>query len=265
MNSELTILTKDQAALVDQVKASHIGVRRSYEHQIQYALICGMQLIALKSTCEHGEFIRLRETHLPDVSSSAAGRYMDFFHICQTKFPAVGNLKGSTLLLEKGDLPAHEKETVLKAVYEAAEGKTWTAFYRDLDLCRQPIPHAHHPIKPQSPDEIIAAQNEQADSLLRAAESALGLLLDDLQSRAGTLAQRVPVKRWKDILRVTIQFNKIVRPLTKRRLSPAEKKESTSQKRWDKLAAKSRAACLADGGDLLAEGPITSHSSHSSH
>ena len=98
-----SILTKDQAALVDDVKTYHAGVRRSYEHQIQYAFMAGLKLNALKDSCQHGEFMRLREAHLPELSKSSAIRYQEFFSLCQTKLPTVGNLKAGQLLLTDGD------------------------------------------------------------------------------------------------------------------------------------------------------------------
>ena len=149
-----SILTKDQAALVDDVKTYHAGVRRSYEHQIQYAFMAGLKLNALKDSCQHGEFMRLREAHLPELSKSSAIRYQEFFSLCQTKLPTVGNLKAGQLLLTDGDLPEKEKASVLKAVYEAADGKTWTAFYRDLNLVREKQPASHHPRNPNPKAEI---------------------------------------------------------------------------------------------------------------
>ena len=245
-----THLTADQAALVDHVKTYHQGVRQSYEHQVQYAFMAGLNLTALKDSCRHGEFIRLRETHLPELSSSAAYRYTEFFTLVNSQFPTVGNLVKDTLLLQNGDLPEHEKRVVLESVYTAADGKSWTAFYRDLNLVRDKQPAAHHPIKPLSPDETIAAENAQSAALVNAAALALQVLLLDLQSQTGHLAIRVPVKLWKEILRTTTQFNKLVRPLSKRKLSPAERKvqitptakaalNAAAKARWEDLKAAS--------------------------
>ena len=157
-----SILTKDQAALVDDVKTYHAGVRRSYEHQVQYAFMAGLKLTALKDSCPHGNskeangegFVALCARELPDISRSSAKRYMDFTNLLLEIKPSVGFIRGSNLLLENGDLPTKEKEAVLKAVYEAADGKTWTAFYRDLNLVREKQPASHHPRNPNPKAEI---------------------------------------------------------------------------------------------------------------
>lgn len=165
-----TILTRDQAALVDDIKTYHAGCRKAFEHQVQYAFMAGLKLLSLKESCPHGNskdsngagFNALCASELPDVSRSAAHRYMDFTNLLLEKCPTVGFIRESNLLLENGDLPSTEKESVLKAVYDAAEGKTWTAFYRDLDLCRKPEPHSYHP-PTKSPEHDVASKQFAAD------------------------------------------------------------------------------------------------------
>jgi hypothetical protein len=161
-SSALTILTKDQAALVDHVKQYHKGVYVSYEHQIQYAFMAGLKLTALKDSCPHGNakdaqgegFRALCASQLPELSRSVITRYLDFTRLLSEKMPAVGIIQNPALLLKNGDLPEKEKAAVLKAVYEAADGKTWTAFYRDLNLVRQKQDPAHHPRKDDPKAEI---------------------------------------------------------------------------------------------------------------
>ena len=183
-NSELTILTKDQATLVDQVKTYHAGVRQSYEHQVQYAFMAGLNLTALKDSCPHGNskeangegFVALCARELPDISRSSAKRYMDFTNLLLEIKPSVGFIRGSSLLLENGDLPTKEKEAVLKAVYEAADGKTWTAFYRDLNLVRQKKAPSHHPRNPDAKAEIDKPDPET--TFLHAVRTDLLMLID---------------------------------------------------------------------------------------
>jgi hypothetical protein len=255
-NSELTVLSADQAALVDHVKTYHKGVSISYEHQIQYAFMAGLTLTALKDSCPHGNakdanglgFTTLREQFLPELSHSAASRYMLFTKLVKEDNATVGIIRQSNLLLENGDLPPKEKAAILAAVYEAADGKSWTAFYRDLNLVREKQSASHHPIKPLSPADKIAAENADADAHIDTALYELAFLLMDLESKTGKLALRVHPHRWQDLLSATIRLNNLVRPLTKRKLSPADKKaeisdqaraalKSAASKRWETLKA----------------------------
>ena len=181
---DLTVLTKDQAVLVDQVKTYHKGVYVSYEHQIQYAFMAGLTLNALKDSCLHGNakeakglgFMAIREQFLPEISKSAASRYMDFTRLVQEDNATVGNIRPSNLLLENGDLPEKEKASVLKAVYEAADGKSWTAFYRDLNLVRQKKAPSHHPRNPDAKAEIDKPDPET--TFLHAVRTDLLMLID---------------------------------------------------------------------------------------
>ncbi len=159
---QTTVLTKDQATLIDQVKTYHAGVRKSYEHQVQYAFMAGLKLTAIKDSCPHGNakdakgegFRAICAAELPELSRSVISRYLDFTRLLTEKMPTVGIIPNSALLLKKGDLPEKEKERVLKAVYDAADGKSWTAFYRDLDLVRQKQAPAYHPRNPDAKAEI---------------------------------------------------------------------------------------------------------------
>lgn len=171
-DQSVSVLSADQAGLVDQIKAYHTGFHRSYEQQIKYAFLCGRQFRELKNSCGHGNakdcigFTKLCEAYLPEVSRSARHRYMDFVDLLEEKFPAMGNIRVPNLL-EQGELPERDKTQVLNAVHEVADGKTWTAFYRDLQLIRDKQPKQYHAPKPTSPDEQLAAAKKAADDAAR--------------------------------------------------------------------------------------------------
>lgn len=179
------VISATQAALVDEVKSYHAGCKASYEHQIQYAFMAGLKLNALKDSCLHGNaagakgkgFEALCAEFLPEISLTASARYRHFAKLVIEKNATVGFIRGSNLLLENGDLPEKEKQAVLKAVYEAADGKTWTAFYRDLDLCRQKKAAAYHP-PVSTPAEKESAAREGADHLARMLLADISLIMD---------------------------------------------------------------------------------------
>lgn len=166
------VLDPSQAAMVDTIKRCHAGVRRAYEDQVTYAFLCGLAIRHLQDTCTHGNsadseggFKTIREAFLPELSKSAAYRYLDFTKACIEKIPTVGIIQSPNLLLQNGELPADKKQVILDAVHEAADGKTWTAFYRDLKLIREPQPRTYHPPHSVTPDEAEAAMRKQADGL----------------------------------------------------------------------------------------------------
>lgn len=142
------VLTKDQAVLVDEVKVHHDGVRRSHENTIKHAFLAGVNLIALKDSVPHGNkngdgFMAIREKFLPDISRSGAQRYMEFVRLLESKLPTVGNIR--LQLMDGQELKEPEVKAVTDAVYEYADGKTWTAFYRDLNLSKQREKGGFHP------------------------------------------------------------------------------------------------------------------------
>lgn len=152
------ILSAPQAALIDEIKFHFNAVHRSHEAYIEHAFICGVKLHQLKASTQHGDFMPLREKYFSEISKSAAGRFMQFTDLLAAKFPAVGNLKQ----LAAGELAERDKKAVMKAVYEAADGKTWTAFYRDLNLSKQREKGGFHP----PTEELIAWLNKHHSHVL---------------------------------------------------------------------------------------------------
>jgi len=168
--SSVDLLTKDQAALVDDIKHHHDAFHRTYEQQMEHAVICGVRLLQLKDSVPHGNkngdspgFTAIREKHLPNLSSSAACRYMDFVRLLQPQISHGGDFR-NTLQLTEGDsrLAETQRKQVLKAVHDLADGKTFTAFYRDLGLVKHREKGGFHP----PTDDLIAWLQEHHTHVL---------------------------------------------------------------------------------------------------
>ena len=249
---------------VKRAKSYYAAIKDSADRMGAYGFLFGAELLALKESPmgEHGQWLKFTAENFPDIPHRTITWFMDATSklAAAANLPTVGNIK----LLSDGSLPKPVEKQILTAWHDVADGKSVTEFLRAIGAIREKQPHQHHPIKPLSPDEKIAAENAQADSLLCQASNALMLISNDLAGKHGILSTRIPTKRWKEFLRTCVSVTKAIRPLTKRKQSPAEKKESLAQKKWDKLAAKSRTACLT-GGSLLADGPIKPHPSQKSH
>ncbi len=160
----MEVLTKDQAALVDQIKAYHAAFEKSFGDQMGYAFLAGVSLNAAKESLPHGKFMEWRESHLPEIKERSAQRYMKFADQIRhgmSDLPTVGKLK----LLGNGDLNEKDKEKVLEAVHEIADGKTLTQLYRDLGVIREKKPAQHHPRKAVSPEDAVAAEARGREEL----------------------------------------------------------------------------------------------------
>ena len=213
------VLTKEQAALVDGIKAHHAGFKQAFEHQTQYAFLIGMKLEALKKTCKHGEFEELAAAVLPEVSRTVKHEFRNFFRLATTKCPALGHLRPEALTLTNGDLPEDQKQEVLKAVYEAAEGKTWTAFYRALGFIRALEEKKHHPVKITSEEKLeaeVKASRAFADDLLLSIRMFIGDAGDE-EHKFEHLRHCPPALR-EELLGEGIRLNDTLRELKCRKL-----------------------------------------------
>jgi len=135
------------------------------------------------------------------------------------------------------DFKWNAQEIKPKDLARGLEGKDIMDLYRAYDVIRDKKPKQHVAPRELSPEEKVAAENEQAAALVQAAQVAIQVLLTDLQSKTGTLVTRVQPKLWKDILRTTTQFNKLARAAAKRKQSPAEKKQENQAKAKALLSA----------------------------
>ncbi len=165
------------AAHTERIKVYHEGFQKAFSDQMGYAVLAGLELNRIKAALPHGEFMKWRAKHLPEIPHRSASRYMEF----QTKlathgqFPPVANLK----LLENGELSDKDKDKVIKSVHDIADGKTLTQLYRDLDMVREKKAPAHHPRKAVSPEEKVSAEKEQARGVMNACARPLATFLLD--------------------------------------------------------------------------------------
>jgi hypothetical protein len=252
MNSELTHLTKDQATRVDRAKSYWQSEIRSGRGVGIYAFMLGAELTTLKQSLKddasRGQWMTFRETHFPEIPHRTATERMALFSKLaeSANLPPAGNIK----LLGDGSIPKDYADKIAEAWCQHAEGKTITRFMRDTGVIREKQLPAHHPIKPRTPDEIIAAENAVHESALIDLENAVAYALNLLDG----MSKCIPTHRLKQHLRIAVSWTKAIRPLTKRKLSPAEKKDETKAKAKALLAAvTSCQAALADKSDLVAE------------
>lgn len=200
----MEVMSADHAARVNRIKQYEAACRNSFSAQMGYAFLTGVELNAAKEELPHGKFMEWRETFLPEIPERSAQRYMRFADQIRHSggFADSGKLK----LLGNGDLNEKDKEKVLEAVHEIADGKTLTQLYRDLGVIREKKHQVHTPRKPVTPEEQVESQNKAAEELANMyLLHAHNLTLDER-----VIALLKPMKK-QELLAAGIKVNDMVR------------------------------------------------------
>ena len=233
----------EAAAKLNQI---FTGIHILFLDATKKAVWLGLFLNAVKErgktdrSIPYGEFRAWAARNLPDLSYDSITTYM-----------TIGRGVIESGKLQITDYPSFAHDGQLPpGIEKLIEGKT----QRQLLLTFKGESSAghYHPPRELSPADKITAENQHAEALVNDAILSLNVLLMDLDSKTGRLATRVHPHLWKDLLSSTIRVNKHARNLSKRKLSPADKKQETAQKKWDALAAKSRQSLES----LLSDGPM---------
>jgi hypothetical protein len=266
MNSSIITLEPQASDLFAQVNALHQSNIGAAQKTAGNAIQIGFLLHQIKEKVGHGNFTQAMEDHAPGVSQQCCSNYMRLaverlvehrarLRLAETnppmeipqdgKLPTVGNLDSAPLPLPKNALPKDLMEQARKDVEEISwltvdtkpeeltnglSGKDLTELYRDYGIIRPKLPKTYNPPAPQTPEEVIAAENQHAEDLLSDAE----YQMNAIQMSLPMLTVRVAPKRWKEFLRNVVAVTKAIRPLTRRKADkPAKTKKTVGQ-----LAAK---------------------------
>lgn len=212
------------------------GVRYAIGRQMGYAYLAGAALNEAKTLCAHGEFGPWCKANLP-LTNGTTHRYMEFATQLQIKFPTVVNLKRGGLL-PAGELSTEGTDTVLRAVHEAADGRTLTQFYRDLGVIRPAQKQTHHDPRPISPEDQVKADIAAAEATGTHLAGDLVLLAEPTDE---TLAKMPDAVRAR-LLDACVAVGKRIRAM--RRVHPP-KKRTKSRKMSATTSARMRAIVCA--------------------
>lgn len=209
---------KDELKQLDELKECIIkcdeGCRKAFAAHVGYAFLAGIALNKAKALVPHGGFIKWQEAALADVCRSAAGCYMRFADAL-LQYPAVGkcatvaHLESDRLKLTAGELPEADKQEVLKAVHDVADGRTLTQMYRDLGVIRDPRdPNAN----PKKAPRKVTAEELHRMYLLAADEAMMSVIggIRSFQMATASLALVTPA-RWKEGLEAGLEFTALCR------------------------------------------------------
>jgi hypothetical protein len=208
--AETQVIPKETSERVERIKGYHAECLKAFGDQMGFAYLCGAELLLLKESTKHGEFGELKEQCFPDMPQRTVSRYLTFAEALQGKFATVANLKVERLQLTNGELPEKEKETILKAVHQVADGKTLTQLYRDLGVIREKKPQQHTPPKELSPDEKLEAELSQAEALVDGLAGEILLVME-----GGALGKVKPASR-KVLLDAAVRLTKALRGMKKK-------------------------------------------------
>lgn len=136
-NFQLDAASKD---LNERAKAYHEACLAGFKQQMGYAFLAGLVLTEIKASVKHGEFEDYCEAHLPEIKPSSRKRYMKFFELLSLQLPQKAHAVGFLPAAGKEGIPKETEQKILKAVYQAADGKTLTELYRDLGVIREKQP-----------------------------------------------------------------------------------------------------------------------------
>ncbi len=166
--NKLAMIDKEGADELDLLKVKIAqyddGFRRAYSQQMGYAFLAGLAVNRAKEILPQGKFIPwVEESKLNRMSANRYGRFVEALIEAH---PAVGKCNTAMLQISSGDgdvtkLSEEDQEQILKAVHDAADGKTLTEMYRDLGVIRQPKKQEYHPIR-QTPEEALEAEKQAA-------------------------------------------------------------------------------------------------------
>lgn len=161
-----------------RIQVYHENCIAAFSSQMGYALMCGIELNAVKESLPHGQFLKWREENIPQISNGSAGRYMAFATALQNQFPTVGDLT-ERLQLANGEFSDGDRKEILEAVKEVADGKSLTEMYRELGVVK--TPKARREIKSTrklSAEEKAEAEEHLTHDLIQDAIALLNQLAD---------------------------------------------------------------------------------------
>jgi len=212
-NSELSVLTKDQAERVDRVTEYRVACVHHAKQAMVYRFLIGVELIELKKQIDHGRWENFRAAHFNSLPSQTASLYVRSAEIVlAAKSPKLGDLELNHLQIENGRLPEDEEKRVLEVLKEVYDGKSQTEFYRSEGLIRDKLAPKYTPPKNVTPEERAEAAREHADALF---DSAIGQLRDIIE-RINDLRVAASAGKPKELLLETRAYGKIFRSKKKK-------------------------------------------------
>jgi hypothetical protein len=120
---------------VDRVSDYYKGGRRAAAQLVVYNVLAGIELIGIRETIAHGEWLKWCEKHLPDgMSYRSANYFMGLAEALVPKLADVANFNFKQLQVANGELTEKEIKPFAEAVQEVTNGKAYTDLLREYGL-----------------------------------------------------------------------------------------------------------------------------------
>ena len=134
-----------------------------------YRFLAGREMLLAKDDLPHGNANETKAglknwigASFPAIAYRTAARWMVFADLVLDKAATLPPLKKRPLLLGNKRVGAKDRETILKTIPLLLDGKGMLEFMRAEKLLRDAQKPKHHPVKPLSPDEAVAAKAKLA-------------------------------------------------------------------------------------------------------
>ncbi len=223
--ADASVLTAKQAAGVDRAKAYHSAIRRTAEGVGIYTYLLGHQCIQLKDSLKHGEWGSFVATHLTALSPRTIQFAMSAVDQIRKSadLPVIGKVK----LLSDGSVDKASEQEISAAWSEFAEGKTITEIMRGIGAIREKRLQEHHNPKPRTVDERLEGRRKAALQIHLDLRADVNLLIGRItrSDDQGDMITLMDTTEWWKTLRTLRRLTKLIVPLTKRKLTEAQKKQ----------------------------------------
>lgn len=171
------------------------GMKSSIKSAFVYRYAAGMALKQAATVLPHGSLESWKKASFPDVARSALANWVHYADTlneklaladgilpAEGKYPSDGHLDfAHSLAVKLLDNTASEEERTRFAVvvHEVTMGKTMTEMAREQAVTREAKKPAHHPAKPLSTAEKIAAERAEADAAADYLGARIGILIEE--------------------------------------------------------------------------------------
>jgi hypothetical protein len=254
-----TLTPADALVLYSEANKLHESNLAAAHKTAENAIRLGIVLHQIKELVGHGEFGPALTEHCPAITDRCARNYMRLAEerlieekarllIPETTHSGKSETVSDLNPADPQPTPVSAANAIPSSAYEAAvkevEAMSWIAFpaktqeslctglggkdlmalYREYGIVRAKEPKVYHPPKQLTVDEKLDAEKGEAAARRGALLNEITLLELEINSAiANPVMTHTTPAEWRELLRRTRAFSKLIKPLTQRKASPAEK------------------------------------------
>jgi hypothetical protein len=109
----------------------HNSAAAAYAQASYFAVMCGLELLAAKAQCQHGEWIPWVEANC-EFTDRAASKYMSIAELAMPRLQ--GGQPAALIDVAPSQMPAADRKALVKSVADLTEGKSIRELQMDLQF-----------------------------------------------------------------------------------------------------------------------------------